>query len=98
MGDAAGLDFHLDRVARAVNTTDAHGLVLWAGERDRAPDMARVLFAAYFTEGRDVGDAGELVALAGEVGLDPEDARDVLTSSRFEAAWRKAGRRPAASA
>lgn len=86
MGAAAGLDFRFDRLSHAVNTIDAHRLVLWAAEQDRAQELAQALFAAYFTEGRHVGDAEELARLTGETELDVQEARAVLASDRFEGA------------
>jgi predicted DsbA family dithiol-disulfide isomerase len=86
MGEAAGVDFRFDRMEKAVNTTDAHRLVLWAGEQDSTgaqKDAAEALFAAYFTAGRDVGDAATLAQVAGEAGLDAGAAREMLASERF---------------
>lgn len=45
--------------------------------------MTRRLFAAYFTEGRHIGHIDQLVGLAEDVGLDPEEARAVLTDRRY---------------
>lgn len=42
------------------------------------------LFAAYFTEGRHIGDIEELIGLAQEVGLDPDMVREVLTDRRYQ--------------
>ena len=89
MGADTGLDFRFDRLEKAVNTADAHRLVLWAGEgkqsggRERQQAVAEALFAAYFTEGRDVGDPDVLAAVAGEAGLDADAAREMLASDRF---------------
>ena len=41
------------------------------------------MFAAYFTEGRDPSDRDLLVSLAGQVGLDEIQARQVLDEDRF---------------
>jgi predicted DsbA family dithiol-disulfide isomerase len=96
MGEAAGLAFRFDRMEKAVNTTDAHRLVLWAGAQDAdgqktgaqqrdgaAHSVAEALFAAYFTEGRDVGDAATLAQVAAESGLSADAAREMLASERF---------------
>ncbi|HKH12012.1 MAG TPA: DsbA family protein [Rubrobacter sp.] len=40
--------------------------------------MADALFRGYFAEGRDLNDAGDLTALAGEAGLEPEEVRALL--------------------
>lgn len=86
MGQAAGLELHPERIARAVNTAKAHRLMLWAAEEgnsDASQRLAERLFAAYFTEGRDVGDAETLASLAERAGLDAAEARAVLASERF---------------
>ncbi len=67
----AGLSLNLEAIALTPNTLDAHRLLHWAGGQGQAHAMAERLFAAYFTEGRDVGNAETLAALAGDVGLDP---------------------------
>ncbi|MEZ5762193.1 MAG: DsbA family oxidoreductase [Paracoccaceae bacterium] len=68
---ASGVALNLDRIARTPNTLDAHRLIHWAGLEGRQGAMVAALFRAYFREGRDIGDAGVLAALAGEAGLDP---------------------------
>ena len=45
--------------------------------------MQERLFAAYFTEGRDMGDAETLIGLGTEVGLDPAETRTVVTGRQF---------------
>jgi predicted DsbA family dithiol-disulfide isomerase len=48
--------------------------------------MSKRLYVAYFAEGRHVGQIDELVAMAGEVGLDPGRVREVLTGGEYVAA------------
>jgi len=57
---AVGLDFHLDRIDRTPNTLDAHRLIWLAGRHGTQDALAEALFAAYFTDGRDIGDAAVL--------------------------------------
>jgi predicted DsbA family dithiol-disulfide isomerase len=45
--------------------------------------MQERLFAAYFTEGRDMGDAETLVGLGAEIGLDPSETRTVIAGGQF---------------
>jgi predicted DsbA family dithiol-disulfide isomerase len=75
---AAGLEIHHDRMQRTPNTLDAHRLIGWAAERGGQDRLVDRLFAAYFVEGRDVGDRQTLAELAGEAGLDREGAADYL--------------------
>jgi predicted DsbA family dithiol-disulfide isomerase len=74
-----GLEFRMEEGKRA-NTFDAHRL-LWrtAGTSFQDPLKERLL-AAYFTEAVHVGDRDELVRLAAEVGLDPDETRAFLAS------------------
>src|ERR1051326_7910444 len=56
----------------------------WRGAgRGRQAEMKERLLAAYFTEGRAIGDREALVALAQEVGISPEAARDTLDSGAY---------------
>jgi len=77
-----GLTYRLD-VARPTNTFDAHRLLHLAAERGVQAAAEERLFAAYFTEGRRLGDPETLVSLAGDVGLDEAAARDVLGGDAY---------------
>lgn len=79
-----GLEYHLDTV-QAGNTFDAHRLVHLAGRLGLGDAMEERLFAAYFTEGRSVGDHASLVGLAAEVGLDPDEVDAALRGDDFAA-------------
>lgn len=74
---AEGLDYHLDR-ARPENTFDAHRLLHWARAQNKGPELKERLLRAYFVEGQRIGHAPTLATLAGEVGLDAEQAAAVL--------------------
>lgn len=78
----AGLEYRFD-LLQHTNTVKAHELLHFAKERDRQHEMAERLMSAYFTEGRHVGRVDDLVALAAEVGLDADAARDALESHRY---------------
>jgi predicted DsbA family dithiol-disulfide isomerase len=89
-GAAAGLEFRFDRQARTPNTVDAHRLIRRAGETGGPAGQDAVveaLFRAYFQEGRDIGDAGVLAAVASEAGR--EDAAAFLASGEGEAEIRE---------
>jgi len=79
---AEGLDYRLEQ-AHPANTFDAHRLIHLAATHDLQDAMKERLMRAYFTEGQAVGDAGTLVALAVEVGLDAEEARSVLANDTY---------------
>lgn len=72
---AAGVELAFERIRMLPNTAAAHEMVARAtndqGESDTATQAALVkrLFAAYFLEGEDIGDAGTLSRIARECGV-----------------------------
>ncbi len=89
---AAALDFAMvtSDQSRIYNTFDAHRLLHWAGIEGRQSELKSHLFTAYFTEGRDMGDHEVLALAAGEAGLDPQAAREVLGSGLYAREVREA--------
>ncbi|WP_018348982.1 DsbA family oxidoreductase [Longispora albida] len=82
VGRDDGIDFRLDR-AQAVNTLQAHRLLAFTGDKyghQTQVELKTHLFAAYFTDGADLSDHGQLAELAGRAGVDPADASHYLTS------------------
>ncbi len=77
-----GLRYDFDKTVIA-NTFDAHRLTHLARSRGLQALLEERLFAAYFTEGRNIGDRETLASLAAEVGLDREEARKALTEGRY---------------
>ena len=88
MGAELGFAFAYRDGARIRNTFRAHQLIHWAGTQGRADAAEQALFAAYFTRGEDVHDLDVLAAVAGGIGLDPDEARAVLAEGRFADAVR----------
>lgn len=83
-GKEIGLDYRFDK-ALAVNTRAAHRLSHFAKKHGKQHALMLRLFAAYFTEGLDLGKHEVLADLAVEVGLDRAAALEVLASDAFEA-------------
>lgn len=81
---AEGLEFHLERVQRG-NTFDAHRLARWGDAQGAGEALRDRIFAAYFSEGRPLGDRAVLAELAGDVGLDARTARAMLDSDELSA-------------
>ncbi|WP_423396179.1 DsbA family oxidoreductase [Burkholderia sp. LMG 21824] len=79
-GRAAGLVFDHARIARTPNTRLAHRLVWFAQQRGSAVALVDALFAAYFRDGRDIGDADVLVEIAAGAGLAGDAVRAFLAS------------------
>jgi predicted DsbA family dithiol-disulfide isomerase len=77
-----GLEFRFE-IAQPGNTFDAHRLLHLASERGLQHATKERFLAAYLTEGEPIGDPATLVRLAGEAGLDPDEARDVLSGDKF---------------
>ena len=83
--------------SRIYNTFDAHRLLHWADLEGRQYALKRALFEAYFTHGKNPGDPDVLADAAAQAGLDPDAAREVLSSGRYadevrtdELRWREA--------
>jgi predicted DsbA family dithiol-disulfide isomerase len=79
---ADGLEFRFD-LARGGNTFDAHRLIHLAATYGHQAAAQERLMRAYFTEGEAISDPETLVRVLAEVGVDPQEARDVLASDRF---------------
>ena len=75
---AVGLAFRQDLMLRTPNTLDAHRLI-WLGGREGVQDaVMEAVFAAYFTQGRDIGDHDVLADCAALAGLDRTEVADFL--------------------
>jgi predicted DsbA family dithiol-disulfide isomerase len=93
-----GLDFSRMQERFTANTFDAHRLVKWAAEQDRATEMKMACFDAYFGRAADVSDPDVLLGCAQAAGLDRQAAQAVLESDAFadqvradEAQYQQAG-------
>jgi predicted DsbA family dithiol-disulfide isomerase len=78
----AGLQYRFD-LLKHTNTVKAHELLHFGKANGMQLPLAERLMAAYFTEGRHLGEDEELVALAAEVGLDAEAARAALADHTY---------------
>ena len=81
--EAAGLQIRHDLMQRTPNTLAAHRLIQFAAEQRRQDAMVDRLFAAYFVEGRDIGERETLIELAEASGLDRVAVADFLDSGRL---------------
>jgi predicted DsbA family dithiol-disulfide isomerase len=75
---AAGLP--IVRRTTVANSARALALSTWAADRPEWPSLHRRLFDAYWAEGRDLGDATELTAIAAEAGLPPGEAHEAVAA------------------
>ncbi len=83
-----GLDYDLEH-ARIGSTFDAHRLVQLAKRHGLQDAMKERLFRARFTDGKLVSDHPTLVDLAREVGLDGDQAAEMLAGDEFADAVRE---------
>ena len=90
-GAAVGFTFDPDRRSRVWNTFDAHRLLHWAELQGPAQQLAlkQALLKAYLTDGENPSDPEVLVRLAGEAGLDRDQARDILATDACADATRR---------
>lgn len=81
IGANEGITFRFDLIAHTPNTLLSHRLSYVAATADKQSEMLDRLFAAYFEEGRDIGDPEVLAKLAVEVGLPNNLTADALSGS-----------------
>ena len=84
-GRSEGLAFNHDKMERTPNTVDAHRLIRLAGQQGKQDVVVEGLFAAYFNEGRDVGDPNVLADVGASAGLDRAKVRAMLASDEAQA-------------
>jgi predicted DsbA family dithiol-disulfide isomerase len=82
-GADLGFTFGKGKRSRVYNTFDAHRLLHWAEEKGLQPQLKLALFTTYFTDGQDPSSHEVLVGVAAEVGLNADEAREVLESGRY---------------
>lgn len=68
--ERAGLALDFAGIARVPRTLDAHRLIHWARAEGVQTRVVSALFAAYFVQGRDIGDPAVLADLAAGAGMD----------------------------
>ena len=76
----AGLDYDFGKRTHYWNTASAHKLLHLAEKFDKQLEMNEALIAQYFTNGVDVSDTENLVAIAATVGVDRELVLSALSS------------------
>jgi predicted DsbA family dithiol-disulfide isomerase len=82
-GAEVGFAFRTDGNSRIYNTFDAHRLLFWAGLEGVQMELKEALFKAYFSDGGNPSDHGQLAQIAESAGLDRQRAEAVLASDEF---------------
>ena len=78
-GEAEGIAFAFEKIARTANTFMAHRLI-WLAEQHHCQDgVVESLFRGYFEEGADIGSVTTLVQLADRAGFRAEVVDALLT-------------------
>lgn len=80
-GDSEGLAFAFDKIKHTPNTAASHRLVRLAQAEERGGEALDALFAAYFFEGRDIGDTAVLTELGESLGLDRQRTAEYLAGT-----------------
>ena len=81
VGEAVGINFAFERITRTPNSTDSHRMIRLAADRGLAEEMVDALYAAYFIDGRDIGDPHELADIAAGLGFDPQAVLSFLAGT-----------------
>ena len=77
-GLAVGIEFAFDKVERTPSTLNSHRLIRWATTAGCQDAVVEELFRRYFLEGDDIGDAGVLISVAADAGMDADLVADLL--------------------
>lgn len=90
-GAGVGFQFRKEGRGRIWNTFDAHRLLAWAGEQgaQKQRDLKMALLRAYHGEARNPADHAVLLEVAESVGLDRQQAQEVLAGDRYAGEVRK---------
>jgi len=80
IGTSLGFRFAFDAESRIVNSFSAHRLLDYAATQGVQHPLKLALFAAHFTDQRDLSDESVLLDVAADVGLDRDAAQTALHS------------------
>lgn len=81
--DTYGLAYDMDKLI-VTKTEDAHRLTHFAAANDKQAEAASRIYRAYFSEGKHVGDHEVLADLAADIGLDRDEALQILQSDQYK--------------
>lgn len=90
MAKRMGVPIVLPEVSPQPHTHTAFEGYQYAREHGKGNDYNVRVLAAFFRDGRDIGDVGVLTKLAGEVGLDEKGFEDALRTRKYREAHRQA--------
>ncbi|MTK10042.1 MAG: DsbA family oxidoreductase [Hungatella sp.] len=79
---AVGLDYQLDTMI-PTNSYDALRLSYYAKEKGKIHEYMERIMKAHFTDSLNIGDHATLVQLSSEIGLDANEALDILEHDKY---------------
>lgn len=82
VGDDEDIPFDFDAIKKSPSTINAHRLIMWANAQGVEDKVVEALFAAYFTQGIDIGEIDVLVEIAEKAGLEPDEIRENLSQDK----------------
>ncbi|RHW34915.1 DsbA family oxidoreductase [Lysinibacillus yapensis] len=77
-----GLNYNFD-IMKEANTSAAHRLAKWAETKGKGAELSERLLQCYFLEGGAIGKKEVLLDLVKEVGLDANEAQEILASDQY---------------
>lgn len=78
-----GLVYKLEQAVVA-NSKRAHRMIHYAKSKGKQSEMKERLFAAYFTESKNIDDRTTLIELGEDIGLNRKELEEVLSTEKFE--------------
>jgi len=76
--ETENIHIDLDRIVTRPDSVDSHRLIRWALSDGLQSEVAELLFRAYFSEGRDIGDPRVLADIGEYCGLDRAVVTELL--------------------
>lgn len=83
-GLTVGYEFGNRGGGRIYNTFDAHRLLHWAKDKGKQTDLKLALFDLYFKEKGNPSDHQQLLDVVERIGLDRQEAQQILESDNLE--------------
>ncbi len=82
LGQSLGFEFNYFDEMKMYNTFKAHQLLHWAKTLDKQTELKLALFKSYFNKGEAIDEPDVLMRIAGRLGLEPSQAKEVLEDGR----------------
>ena len=82
-GKEVGFDFNFSQDLRMINSFNLHRLLSWAKELGKQHELKMALFDAHFTQNIALNNDDNLLKIAGSIGLDTDEAKNLLDSDAY---------------